>query len=357
MLGYAAWSPTNPALVTFNGPINYGPYSISVTNQSTGSNSGWNLLGNPYPSSLDWDAAPGWNKSAVDNTIYYYSGSGGMSNYYYYVGSGSAPWVAANNGSNEIPPHQGFFIHANSNGTFGVDNPARIHSGQAFYKNDNDIPLIRIKVEGADLSDETVIRFFSEASNEFDGDFDAYKLFADSYPQIYTITPGNTDLAINTLPAFEDDLVIPVSFKAPNPDLYSLNFTELIGFDNNNKLYLEDLLTGEIQEVTSNPLYEFDYSPLYDDNRFLLHFSNPLGIDDNSTQEISIYSYSNIIYVQSSNAQIINIDVYDVMGQEIISRQTKNENFIKLKVTSGTGYYLVKAQTGKQFITKKVFIN
>ncbi len=47
----------------------------------------------------------------------------GLSNYYYYVGSGTAPYVAANNGTNEIPPHQGFFVHATTNnGTFGVNN-------------------------------------------------------------------------------------------------------------------------------------------------------------------------------------------------------------------------------------------
>jgi len=172
----------------FNGPLNNGPYSIPVTNQAAGSTNGWNLVGNPYPSSLDWDASPGWDKSAIDNTIYYYSGNGGMSNYYYYVGSGTAPYVAANNGTNEIPPHQGFFVHATTDGTFGVDNDARIHSGQGYYKENSkeNIPLIRIEAEGIDLSDETVVRFFNEAIDEFDSDFDAYKLFANRYYlQIY----------------------------------------------------------------------------------------------------------------------------------------------------------------------------
>ena len=364
MQGYSAWTPNgSPSLVAFNGPLNNGPYTFPVTrNTNATGDHGWNLVGNPFPSSLDWDAAA-WTKTNVNNTIYFYSGSGGVNNYKYYVGTGGeTPGVGTAGGSNVIPPLQGFFVHVNSgftSGTLGVSNTQRIHNNHPYYKggeNTIELPLIRIFVEGAGLSDETVIRFYDGASSEFDGDFDAFKLFADYSPQIYSMTPGNTELAINTLPAIEDDLVIPVSFKAPSSDLYSLNFTELIGFGGNRLLYLEDLLLGEIQEITSNPEYEFDYSPLYDDNRFLLHFSNPLGIDDNSTQQVSIYSYEDIIYVQTPGTQKANIIVYDVMGQEVLHKQTINENLIRLKVTSGTGYYLVKVQTGKQFITEKVFI-
>ncbi len=31
---------------------------------------GWNLVGNPYPSPIDWDAASGWTKTNVDNATY-----------------------------------------------------------------------------------------------------------------------------------------------------------------------------------------------------------------------------------------------------------------------------------------------
>jgi hypothetical protein len=137
MQGYSNWTPNgSPLLVTFTGPLHNGPFSIPVTRNTTQTDAGWNLVGNPYPSSLDWDAA-GWTKTNVNNTIYYYSGSGGTSNYKYYIGSGGeTPGVGTNGGTKYIPPMQGFFIHVNSGnttGTLGVSNNERVHSNQAYY--------------------------------------------------------------------------------------------------------------------------------------------------------------------------------------------------------------------------------
>lgn len=284
MQGYSAWVPTNPALVIFQGQPNNGPFNIPVTRNATQSDYGWNLVGNPYPSSLDWDAVS-WTKTNVNNTIYYYSGAGGLNNYQYYIGAGGeTPGVGVNSGTNEIPPMQGFFVHASANGTLGVSNTARIHSNQAYYKSSGNPefsiqnPFIRIQADGMGLSDETVIRFVQESTEDFDGNFDAFKLFASDYPQVYT-TFGNTDFAVNTLPAIVDELVIPLAFNAPAPGTFFLTFTQLSGFS---KIpYLEDLQEGSIQKISSNFIYTFDYTPMQPDQRFLIHFSNPLGLVEN----------------------------------------------------------------------------
>ncbi len=361
MQGYSNWTPNgNPLLVTFTGPLHNGPYSIGVTNSSTTNSPGWNLVGNPYPSSLDWDAA-GWTKTNIDNTIYYYSGdNGGLSNYHYYVGSGTAPYtgVAVNDGTNEIPPLQGFFVHATSSGTLGVSNTQRIHSGQAYYKEgDTDYPLIRILAQGENaMTDEMVIRFLEGSTNNFDGDFDAYKLFADNYPQIYSVTSSGTKLAINTLPEINEDMVVPVSFSAPTEGTYSFTFTELAGFDQQGDLYLEDLLTGDVQEVDENSVYTFEHSPLNDDNRFLLHFSNPLGVDEMSGENISIHSYGNVVYVNRPVEFKGTVSILDMLGQEIIMQKANGEGLMTIPVTNGTGYYVVKVQSDNNLTTRKVFI-
>jgi hypothetical protein len=168
MQGYSVWVPANPAMVTFSGQLNNGAISIPVTRNTTQTNQGWNLVGNPYPSSLDWNSAA-WTKTNVNNTIYYYSGAGGLNNYKYYIGSGGeTPGVGVNTGTNVIPPLQGFFVHASGSGTLGVNNNARIHSNQAYYKSGQEIssdwPLIRIVAEANGLTDETVIRFLDDAT-------------------------------------------------------------------------------------------------------------------------------------------------------------------------------------------------
>ncbi len=359
MQGYSNWVPNGtPGFVTFQGPLHNGPYSISLTNSNTANSPGWNLVGNPYPSSLDWDAT-GWTKNNMDNTIYYYSGNnGGLSNYHYYVGSGTAPYtgVAVNDGTNEIPPLQGFFVHATSNGTLGVSNSQRIHSNQSYYKEDTDYPIIRILAEGDGLKDESVIRFLDGSTDEFDGDYDAFKLFADNYPQVYTLTPSGTELAISTLPEITEDLVVPVSFNAPAEGTYTFTFTEIANFDQQGDLYLEDLLTGDIQKVNENTIYTFDHSPLNDDNRFLLHFSNPLGVEENDGNNISIHSYNNVVYVNRPANFTGTVTIYDMLGQQITSQKAEGEGMTTIPVTNGTGYYVVKVQSDNKLVTRKVFI-
>ncbi|MFU8844606.1 MAG: cohesin domain-containing protein, partial [Bacteroidales bacterium] len=216
MLGYAAWvAGTTPATVTYSGLLNTGSQSISVTRNSSLDNPGWNLVGNPFPSALDWDAASGWDKSSVDNTIYFYRGNSGQSNYKYYIGAGGGtPSVGVNEGTNQIPAMQGFFIQATGDGVLSVNNNARIHSSQEFWKKTetNDIPIIRLKAELNGLADETVVRFFPGASLNFDNDKDAYKLFGNGHPQIYSITPDQTELAVSTLPDYNDETMVPVGF-------------------------------------------------------------------------------------------------------------------------------------------------
>jgi hypothetical protein len=393
MLGYAAWVPgSNPATVNFQGTLNTGNKSIGVTRLSTLTDKGWNLVGNPYPSSLNWDAT-GWTKTNVNNTIYFYSGVSGLSNYHYYIGTGGeTPSIGINDGTNRIPPMQGFFVHASANGTLGVTNATRVHSNQAYYKNgtnDDDlrnklqtqgtgkainaiqiaddpseyqggsveeIPLVRLQASGNGLTDETVVRFFSGSGVNFDDDFDAYKLFGDGYPQIYSISQDQTELAINTLPVYDEETVIPIGFTSPDEGEYTITLSELIKFESGTDLYLEDLQTGIIQKITEDPVYTFTSSPIDEFNRFLLHFSNPMGISDDSMPTISVYAFESIVYVQLPDNNTSQVVIYDLMGQEILRHQSKGEELVRINVDIETGYYLVKVQTGEQFISQKVFI-
>jgi hypothetical protein len=355
MQGYSAWTPNGfPQHIVFSGTPNNGALSIPVTMNTTQTDQGWNLVGNPYPSSLDWDAA-GWTKNNVNNTLYFFSGSA-THNYQYYIGAfGETPSVGTAGGTNIIPPLQGFFVHASGAGTLGVGNAQRVHSNQAYYKEGQiELPQIRIVAEGNGITDETVIRFYNGATNEFDGDYDAYKLFADNIPQVNSVTPSGTDLAINTLNAISENLVIPLSFNAPMDGQVSFTITEIIGIDG--ELYIEDLLNEEIEQVFENSVFAFDHSPINENVRFLLHFGNPIGMEENYFESVSIYSEGNTVYVNNPSGIAGEIMIYDIMGQEIYKDENTLPGLSSIKLSNGTGYYLVKIQSGTHLISEKIFI-
>ncbi len=65
-------SVAGSALYELRGPIFSGSVSLPVSFTSSGTlaNDGWNLVGNPYASSIDWLAASGWTKTNINDAIY-----------------------------------------------------------------------------------------------------------------------------------------------------------------------------------------------------------------------------------------------------------------------------------------------
>lgn len=367
MQGYAAWT-YDVATVSFEGPFNNGLQTIDVTRNTVTTNQGYNLVGNPYPSAVDWDITDGWDKTYVDNTIYFWKGvggSGGTGNYYYHNGGlGEVPDVSLGYNDLEdngiIPAMQGFFVRATTDGTFEVNNEARVHSDQTYYKDDaeNTLPLIRLRSENsASLFDETIIRFYSGATPEHDGDYDAFKLEGYLVPQLYSITPEQSKLAINTSPAYENGTIIPIGFIAHIEDEYSISLAEFENFNIETEVYLEDLKENEIQNLSLTPNYVFNGSPEDAAQRFNLHFSNPMSVDDNIMgSQISIYSYSNVVYVQKPSNFDGNVFIYDILGKEIYSSKAQGGGLASIPVTNGNGYYLVKVQSNADIKTEKVYI-
>ncbi|MEI6434949.1 MAG: hypothetical protein WCP32_08910, partial [Bacteroidota bacterium] len=50
---------------SFSGNLNAGSLSLSLTYNGSGLYKGYNLVGNPYPSAIDWKAAIGWERSSL----------------------------------------------------------------------------------------------------------------------------------------------------------------------------------------------------------------------------------------------------------------------------------------------------
>ncbi len=165
--GYQAW--TSPSIigtttVTYNGgDLNSGSYFLPVSNTGTG----FNFVGNPYPSAIDWDNLS-WIKTYIDGTIYVWDGDLGQ----YLSWNGSVGDLTGG----VIPAMQGFFVTANgSSPLLAVSNGARLHGVEPYKESVAD--LIELSVTGNGYSDNTFINFNKDATVGFDSDFDGYKMF------------------------------------------------------------------------------------------------------------------------------------------------------------------------------------
>ncbi|OQX79967.1 MAG: hypothetical protein B6D61_02720, partial [Bacteroidetes bacterium 4484_249] len=107
---------------------------------------------------------------------------------------------------------------------------------------------------------------------------------------------------------------------------------------------------------SNDPSYTFAHEIGDDANRFILHFGNPNGIDESIQQNIKIYSNEDVVYIQHPINLKGDIIIYDLMGQEINRNRPEDESLTTIKITSGTGYYLVKLINDKISVSEKVFI-
>ena len=276
--GYAYYNSENT--VSFEGKMNVSNYTQTLYKSATGTSSyqGWNMVGNPFTSAIDWDiaVADGAVPAGAENAIYFFdddSGTGEQSNYRYYVpSSGGTYGVGTNDANKNIPIGQGFFVKTNTdNVTLNLKSSYRIHNTQAYYKTEKN-ELLRLQVIGNEHFDELIIRLINNTTVGFDGNFDARKMFTNDagFPQIYCkIEAAGENMAINSIPTIEEERSIPLGFKAAAGEYDFSAKAITISAD---YMYLIDKYLNVKTDITEGFSYHFSHAGGQVDDRFFIFF-------------------------------------------------------------------------------------
>jgi len=272
----------------------------------TNSQHGYNLIGNPYPSALDWDN-PGWDTTGVEGSIWVWSDA--VNNYLYRNSQGQG---SLTNGV--IPISQAFFIRAeNENISFGIMNSARVHSTQQFYKNSDNVasvPTIVIKAENNNMSDECWLSFNDESSEYYDNGMDVSKMFSKyGAPQIYL--RNNIDsLSIMTVPmSYNDTRVVDLDYVTGSSGSQLLELVD-VSMMWDTDIYLEDIIMGTIIDFKLAGNYEFNSQVNDDPKRFKLHFVNLYTGTTNPEWDTDIVVYSNDGSIYINNKLLRNMELH-----------------------------------------------
>ena len=338
--GFALYSAINFS-AQYVGTLNSGINGSAgnVTRSGSGLNSGWNLVGNPYPSSINWEATSGWTKTNLNNAIYI-ENAGLWASYISGVG--------VNGGSQYIPPCQGFFVQVAdgfSSGTLSMDNDVRVHKNAPFFKSSIN-NLVRLQVSGNGYTDETVVRFLPDATSEFDAAFDAIKFFGDVVEAAQLYSPGSMPLSINTLP--ETD-VVPAGLRANKEGVYTIAATEVNDLPS---ISLEDTKTGIFTDLLKGS-YSFNFMPQENEQRFVLHFNLPFTNQLENPVAI-VYSNHKTIYVNLNDTLQGTVFIYSITGQLVAAAQL-NPGSNKIDLVN-SGNFIVKVITAKSTLVRKLLI-
>jgi len=337
--------------------LNFSDVSKVLTHTSGFEFSGVSLIGNPYPSYLDWDQVYKYNNT-IDPTITY--SVGGDFATYNAIGG-----VSANGASNDIPPMQSLWVFAPATTTLNLKNSycvSRTADPSSKLKADvvSDKQLVRLKIAQGDYADEEVLVFSDEARNDFDL-WDSKKRFAenDLFPQIYTIVDSEI-VIINAMKAVSSVDIIPVYFTTKQEGTFTFSASEIVGLDGYT-VELKDVLLNKTTVLNNDNNYTFNSVVTADAKRFEVRLkanSAITGIDVPSTEKSTIiYGIGKDIVVKTNetiNAKGI-ITVYNALGQIIAESKIEGAKTV-LKGDFVNGTYFVKVQTENNVISESVEI-
>ena len=365
--GYTVNAPATTAPIAFTGTFNNAAQNSGPLNRGTDPDAGWQLLGNPYPSPLDWNTVTPAQRPGMDAAMYVYQSTGQyVGTYRSYVGGvGASPLIVAGSG---------YFAHVSAAGTPGAVNLTNANRITTFDPQPtfgrsaaSARPLLRLTLSGGNLQDDAYVYFEQGATAGFDAEFDATKLPNATGLDLATLA-GPTPLAINALaPLGPTDVVVPLNVRVPQTGTFAFTVAELSNF--NSPVYLRDALTGTQLLLAAGSSYSFALSALAGGNgRFSLVFraatvtaTRPeLTADAVSLYPNPAYAQFTLLLPPLASQREVRATLLNALGQAVQTRT------IALNAAGATaefqtsglavGIYTLRLQADNRVLTKRVVI-
>lgn len=347
----SGWTTGSPTVHNFTGSLNTGSISKSVVN---GANS-YNLVGNPYPSSIDWKSGSGWTRSDLElngSGYDYWIFNDNAGNYGVFNSSGT---TGTNGTSQYIASGQGFFVKASASGTLGMANASKAHSAQTWLKSVNLVSgqlSLKLSNEANNFSDEMIVEV--DPSSQGGGSEKFWSFYTEA-PEIYAVKDG-FNYSIDRYNNLSEGIQVNLGTKTGTESNYLIS-ANLDAFNLTDKVFLEDLKTGVVTDLILNPSYSFIGSPNDDRNRFRLLIGKATGVAEPELSDFNIYSFNRTIFIQNNHSnKTFLVDIYNLLGQVILSREFSGSQLQRIELNQADGLYIVSVISEGKKSSRKVVI-
>ncbi len=328
--GYSLWSPAGAkGNFTFTGTPNTGNQSISLAyHDNSEENDGANLVGNPFPSYLDWDEVNGYGTKYTWNGADY----------------DERTEAGAGDGSRYVAPLESFFVVTGSSGnTFSLTNDVRTHTSAKKEASALSNGIV-LSASSQNYCDALYIVFDEAANENFELPHDAWKFVSGTTGicQIWSQCPDG-NLAVDVRPETES---IQLGFTNNESGTYSIGIKEIADIST---AILEDTKLNIFHDL-SEGAYSFDWRLNDDETRFKLHF-NTTAVSEINGSVVHAYVAGGNIIIQSDQ-QPERIILTDITGRTL----GVWENRQNIPAPSTTGVYLVTIELENHKLTGKIIV-
>jgi hypothetical protein len=311
--------------IDVTGTIVKGDFDFAPTNQPSGAgaaNDGWNLIANPYPSAIDWDAASGWFKLNINDAVYIYQAD--LDQYSTYIAG-----VGVNGGSRFIASSQGFYVKAVSSPQLTCSEQVKSTANPTFLKATKSASagqVMHINLTGTNnYSDEMAVRLHNEATSEFDAYLDGIKMGStnQAMPYIAAAMP-DMDYSINSIPNLDKNYDIPVRVKVGMAGNYTFSFKGASNLNDISCLLFEDTYTGIITNLKTDSVYNCFLSDTASAPRFYLR--SRAALPANTTSTTCSYNNDGKLLVNNPNLKTQHLVLSKMNGVEVAQNMSNNQS-------------------------------
>lgn len=360
------WNGVSPITWDATGTINRGTINFTVSHTASSpaepSADGWNLVGNPYPSAIQWNNGAGWSRTNIDPTVWVWDVVGRVWHSY------NANTQTGDLTDGIIATGQGFWVYAPTPGvaSMSINEQAKSTAGSGSYYRQSSSEDISLKVSLSKdgVTDNAFLIVRDEATHTFDTGLDCPKLELGIERMHISLVEEGKHLAYYAVNN-EFDLDIPVRITAEESGNYELNIKSIGGFSALEKYYLVDLELEKSIPLSSlaNSRYSFQYEQGQSEERFLLTL-DPLRRKAGTELTVDVFPNPTTgdfsVEVKGTNVrEIIVLNNAGIQLEQVFSFESSDGFFKQSFSLSGQpkGIYLLKIVTDNTVIVRRISKN
>ena len=364
--------PTNGTTATFNadfiGVPNNGNITIAVTN--SGLLKGSNLIGNPYPSTIDTDAFLTYSPDNVTfpnaGTIYFWTHTTqnalGSANYASCNLSGKTAAAAGGATPNgKIQVGQGFILKKAASSTVVFNNAMREgnNDGQFFRTATTEKHRIWLNL-ATDTTplNQIMVGYIEGTTLGFDDAYDGKLINSGS--SIASVI-DNEHYVIQARPTpFVNTDEVPLNFKAAAAGSYTLSIDHVDGlFSGEQNIYLKDKLLNVTHDIKASAYTFTSDQGTFADRFDVVYNNSTLNISTPTFDANSVIVYKDdnkVLNINAGKVVMKNVKIYDVRGRLVYEKSNINTTTATLNdLKAEQGVLLVKITSeDNKVVTKKM---
>jgi hypothetical protein len=353
-------------VVDFVGTLNNGDYTKNLTRRDQTANGGWQLLGNPYPSPLDWSQVAETDRPGLNAAVYVYNSTSQYAGRYrsYVNGMGSM----GSTGNPVLALGQGFFVQVaqgQTSGSLKLHNSQRVSSfatqASLLRLTADTRPRLSLSLAGANgTADDLIVYAEAGATAGFDAQQDAAKLPNTTGLNLSALTADGQPLSIQALPGLSGRVALRV--LVPADGSYSLSAADVQNLPAGTTPVLEDIKTGQRTPLVAGARYTFSVAATDSpDGRFWLNLNAAALATAPSALQAALALYPNPTRERQATLLLPagtgtgHVQVLDALGR-LVRQQALNGSPTTTLQLAGlpAGVYLVRVQAGNEQATRRL---